>query len=95
VDLAVESGGNVEGSEEGKEVEVGGARVVGLANLPARAAVNASQMYSNNLYGLIEDFWNKDTKAFALKLDDEIIRGCLVTHGGEVCHERIRELMGE
>lgn len=94
VDLAVETGGNVEGSELGKEVEIGGVRVVGLANLPARAAVNASQMYSNNLYGLIEEFWDKNAKAFTLRLDDEIIRGCLVTHAGEVCHERIRPLIG-
>ena len=90
VDLAVESGGNVEGSEAGKEVEVNGVRIVGLANMPGRVAVHSSQMYSSNLGALIESFWDKDQKTFALKLDDEIVRGCLVTHGGAVVNETIK-----
>lgn len=90
VDLAVESGGNVEGSEFGKEVEIHGVRILGYPNLPGRVAIHASQMYSSNLYGLIEDFWNKEQKAFVLKRDDEIIHGCLVTHDGEIVNETIR-----
>jgi NAD(P) transhydrogenase subunit alpha len=89
VDLAVETGGNVEGSVAGEEVDINGVKVVGLANLPARVAVHASQMYSANLCGLIEDFWDKDAKAFVLKRDDEIVRGCLVTDGGAVVNETI------
>ncbi|UCD82620.1 MAG: Re/Si-specific NAD(P)(+) transhydrogenase subunit alpha [Desulfobacterales bacterium] len=91
VDLAVESGGNVAGSEVGKEVEVGGVRIIGLANLPGRVAVNASQMFSSNLYNLVEEFWNPDEKRFELNFEDEIIKGCVITHQGEIVNEMIRE----
>lgn len=86
VDLAVETGGNVEGAVAGKTVEVNGVRIIGIANMPGRVALNASQMYSNNLYNLLEEFWNKETKQFDLKLEDDIIKGCLITHGGAVVH---------
>ncbi|NUM54424.1 MAG: Re/Si-specific NAD(P)(+) transhydrogenase subunit alpha [Candidatus Hydrogenedentes bacterium] len=90
VDLAVETGGNVEGSVAGEEATQNGVRIVGLANLPARVSVHASQMYSSNLGGFIEDFWDKESKSFVLKRDDEIVRGCLVTHGGAVVNETIQ-----
>lgn len=86
VDLAVETGGNVEGAVAGKTVEVNGVRIIGIANMPGRVALNASQMYSNNLYNLLEEFWNKETKQFDLKLEDDIIKGCLITHDGAVVH---------
>jgi len=91
VDLAVESGGNVAGSQVGKEVEVNGVRIIGLANLPGRVAVNASQMFSSNLYNLVEEFWNPDEKRFALNFEDEIVKGCVITHQGEIVNEMIRE----
>ena len=94
VDLAVETGGNVEGVEPGRETEVHGVRLVGLANLQGRAAVHASQMFASNLANLVEHFWDKDAKAFALRTDDEIMKGCLVTHGGDVVHPAIRQALG-
>ncbi|MBM3289311.1 MAG: NAD(P) transhydrogenase subunit alpha [Candidatus Hydrogenedentes bacterium] len=90
VDLAVETGGNVEGSALGREVDVDGVCVIGLANATGRVAVHASQMYSANLAAFVESFWDKDQKAFALKTEDEIARGCLVTHGGAVVNETIK-----
>ncbi len=93
VDLAVETGGNVEGSELDKEVEVGGVKILGLANLPGRVCANASQMYSSNLGALIEHFWDDDKKEMVLDLEDEIIQGCLITHQGEIVHEQIRDLI--
>ncbi len=86
VDLAVESGGNVEGAEAGKTVERNGVKIIGVKNMPAKVALNASQMYSNNLFNLLDEFWNKDTKQFELKLDDEIIQHCLITHAGKIVH---------
>jgi NAD(P) transhydrogenase subunit alpha len=91
VDLAVESGGNVAGSEVGKEVEVGGVRIIGLTNMPGRVAVNASQMFSSNLYNLVEEFWNPEEKQFELNFEDEIVKGCVITHQGEIVNEMIRE----
>jgi NAD(P) transhydrogenase subunit alpha len=91
VDMAIGGGGNVEGAVYGKEIDVNGVRIIGLDNLPAHVAVHASQMYSANLTGLIEHFWNKDTKSFELKLEDEIIKGCLVTHDGKICSEILQK----
>jgi NAD(P) transhydrogenase subunit alpha len=95
VDLAVESGGNVAGSQVGREVEVNGVRIIGLANLPGRVAVNASQMFSSNLYSLVQEFWNPDQKRFELNFEDEIVKGCVITHQGEIVNEMIRKHYGD
>lgn len=84
VDLAVETGGNVEGAVLDQEVDVNGVRILGLANMPGRVAVHASQMYSANLYNFIDEFWDKEQKAVALSLDDDILQSCLVTFNREV-----------
>jgi NAD(P) transhydrogenase subunit alpha len=89
VDLAVESGGNVAGSQVGREVDLNGVRIIGLANLPGEVAVNASQMFSSNLYNLVEESWNTEDKRFELDFEDEIIKGCVITHGGEIVNEMI------
>jgi H+-translocating NAD(P) transhydrogenase subunit alpha len=89
VDLAVESGGNVAGSQVDQEVDVGGVCIIGLGNLPGRVAVNASQMFSSNLYNLVEEFWNTEEKRFDLNFEDEIIKGCVITHQGEIVNEMI------
>ena len=91
VDLAVESGGNVAGSVAGREVDVNGVHIIGLRNLPGSVAVNASQMFSSNLYNLVDEFWDKDEKRFNLNFEDEIIKGCVITHGGEIVNEMIRK----
>jgi len=89
VDLAAETGGNVEGIKLNEVIERNGVKLVGTANLPGRVPLHASQVYASNLVGLIEEFWDKQAKAFVLKLDDEIIRGCLVTHGGKIVNEKL------
>jgi NAD(P) transhydrogenase subunit alpha len=89
VDLAVETGGNVAGSQVGREVEINGVRIIGQTNLPGQVAVNASQMFSSNLYNLVEEFWNPDQKHFEPNLEDEIIKGCLITHKGKIVNEMI------
>ncbi len=90
VDLAVETGGNVEGSRLGETVEIGGVRILGQAPLPALVPLDASQMYSSNLVNLIGHFWNKEEKSFVLKLEDEIIQGCLLTHEGQIRNEQFK-----
>ena len=89
VDLAVEGGGNVAGSQIDQEVDVDGVRIIGLGNLPGRVAVHASQMFSSNLYSLVEEFWNAEEKRFDLNFDDEIIKGCVITHEGQIVNEMI------
>jgi NAD(P) transhydrogenase subunit alpha len=89
LDLAVEGGGNVAGSQLDQEVDVNGVLIIGLGNLPGRVAVHASQMFSSNLYNLVEEFWNTEEKRFDLNFDDEIIKGCVITHQGEIVNEMI------
>ena len=90
IDLAIESGGNVECAQYNEEVEINGVRVIGFANLPGRVAANASDMFSNNITALVEHFWDKSAKALRLDLTNEILKGCVITHAGEVCNEMIR-----
>ena len=91
VDLPIESGGNVEGSVLNQVIEKNGVKIVGLANLPGRVPLSASKLYSTKLLGLIEEFWDKEAKNFVLKLDDEIIKGCLMTHNGQICYQAVKK----
>lgn len=84
VDMAVESGGNVEGSKVNQIVEVDDVQLVGFANLPAKVVTHASEMYSANLFHYFEEFFNTDTREFNLNLDNEIAQASVVTHEGQV-----------
>jgi NAD(P) transhydrogenase subunit alpha len=90
VDMAVESGGNVEGSRPDETVRVNGVSIIGVSNLPSRVPRDASQMYSSNLFNLVSEFWNQEEKSFALDLEDDIIKGCLITHDGAITNESIK-----
>ncbi len=92
IDLAVESGGNVEGSQIDQVIDYNGVKIFGLSNLPGHVARNASDMYSNNLFNFLSHFWDKETNCFQLDLEDEIISKSLVTHNGEVVNALLKEL---
>ncbi len=89
VDLAVESGGNVEGSVAGEIVSVHGVKIIGHRNVPSRLAADASALYSRNVYNLIAAFWDKDAGRVVWTADDEIVKGVTLTRGGAVVHERL------
>lgn len=93
IDLAVESGGNVEGSQPDTDVNQNGVQIYGLGNLPSQVAFNASTMYSNNLTHLLVHFWDKETKKFPIDLQQEILRATVITHQGEIVHETIKNLI--
>ncbi len=95
VDMAVETGGNVEGSEVDKVVEIHGVKVMGLANLPGRVAQTASQMYSANMGNFIDHFWDKEAKKFNLNLEDDIIKGALITHAGALFSETYKSIINK
>ncbi|MYD85723.1 MAG: Re/Si-specific NAD(P)(+) transhydrogenase subunit alpha [Acidobacteria bacterium] len=92
VDMAVESGGNVEGSVLDQVVDVAGVKLISLANLPSGVACNASAMYSANVTHFIDEFWNADEGVFALDPEDEIVSGCVLTRDGAIVNETIRNL---
>lgn len=85
VDLAAEAGGNCVLTEPGRNVVKYGVTICGPANIPALMPLHASVLYSRNLTTFFTTFW-KDG-AFNLDLNDEIIKGCMVTHEGQVTHE--------
>ncbi|MDQ2861063.1 MAG: Re/Si-specific NAD(P)(+) transhydrogenase subunit alpha [Pseudomonadota bacterium] len=89
VDLAVEQGGNVEGARADEVVETGGVKIVGIANLPGRIAADASALYARNLTAFVGLMIDK-TGAVAPDLDDEILKGALIAHGGVVTHPALR-----
>ena len=90
VDLAAETGGNVELTRAGEIIEVGGVTIDGTRNLPSTMPVHASQLYSKNVSTLLLLL----VKDGALKLDftDEIVKGACVTHNGEIVNPRAKEL---
>jgi NAD(P) transhydrogenase subunit alpha len=90
VDTAIETGGNVECSKYNERVEVNRVKIIGFANLPGRVPVHASEMFSNNLGAFIEHFWDKGTNRFQLDLSNLILKGCVVTHSGQICNEVIQ-----
>ena len=89
IDLAVEAGGNVEGSKPGEVVTTAnGVKIVGWTNLPGRIAADASALYARNLVAFL-GLMVKDG-ALTLDLDDEILKAAVVTHGGAVVHEGVK-----
>lgn len=86
VDLAVERGGNVEGSEAGKVVDVEGVKVIGYLNVPGRIAASASLLYAKNLVTFLETMVNKETKALDVNPDDELVKATMLTREGAVVH---------
>ena len=85
VDLAVESGGNVEGSEIGKVVEAGGVKIVGHANVPSRLAPATSSLYARNLLNFV-DLLIDERGELVINEDDDLIKGALITRDGKVVH---------
>lgn len=84
IDMAVDSGGNVEMSKANQEVTFNGIKIFGLSNLASSVAWDASAMYANNLYYLIEHCWNKEAKTLEIDPSDEILKSCLVAFNGKI-----------
>jgi len=87
VDLAVESGGNVEGSVAGEAVVVSGVTIVGYRNVASRLAADASALFSRNLFNFLSAFWDKEQGKPVL--DEEIGDAIRLTQGGKVVNARL------
>jgi NAD(P) transhydrogenase subunit alpha len=90
VDMAAESGGNVEGSVADAIVKSSGVTVIGTGNWANGVAKHATQMYANNVFNLLSEFWSKETNEFALDVEDEVQSGCIITHQGQVINSMIK-----
>ena len=91
VDMAVSSGGNVEGSQMGEIIDIKGVKIIGNSNLPGEVPTHSSQVYANNIYNLIDEFWDEETSSFKYDLNDEILANCLVTHKGNYINASVKE----
>lgn len=91
IDMAVEAGGNCELSEFNKTVEKNGVTIIGEANLPALVATNASELYAKNISTLLLHLATKD--GFKGELDEDITKGCLITHENGLVHQFTKEIL--
>jgi H+-translocating NAD(P) transhydrogenase subunit alpha len=91
VDMAAETGGNVEPSVADEVVDVGGVHVYGPTNLASAVPTDASRMYARNLITLLQRA--RDGAGLTIDTDDEIFGECTITHRGEVVHTRSRQLL--
>jgi len=91
VDLAADTGGNVEGSVAGTAVQVGGVQVWGGSNVPSQMPGPASRLYAQNILNLLTLMTGDD--GFAPDFDDEIVSSTCVTRAGEITHAPTRELL--
>lgn len=98
VDLAAESGGNVEGSVPGEEVAVptpggGTVRLVGMKDAPSTMPADASRLYSKNVANLLALMLSEGE--VRPDLDDEVVAGTCLTHDGAVLHGPTAQLLGD
>jgi len=93
VDMAVGTGGNVEGSVPNETIDLNGVKIVGNTNLPGELPYHSSQVYSSNIFNLIDEFWNEKEKQLNLDITDEILSICLVSHEKEYINKTIKEIM--
>ncbi|GAB5468127.1 MAG: hypothetical protein Kilf2KO_11570 [Rhodospirillales bacterium] len=93
VDLAVETGGNVEGARPGEVVDRDGVKIVGHRNVPGRLAAVASQLYARNLFNFLSLFIDKE-KGLQIDWEDQVVTGTLVTKEGAVAHEGVATAIG-
>ena len=93
VDLAAANGGNCVYTEADETVVEDRVTIIGSTNLPAEMPVNASQLYSKTISGMIEEFL--EDGAFTPNFDDDIFDGACLTHDGEIRNDRVRGLVEE
>ncbi|MGF1562829.1 MAG: Re/Si-specific NAD(P)(+) transhydrogenase subunit alpha [Geminicoccaceae bacterium] len=91
VDLAVESGGNVEGTQPAKVVDVNGVTLVGYVNTPSRLAPATSLLFAKNLLNFTNLLVDKESKSLKVNHEDDLIKGTLLTENGQIVHAAFQE----
>jgi len=92
VDMAAETGGNVEGTVAGEKTWINDVLVIGPTHIASRMPVHASEMYAKNLFNFISPFIKDGV--LALDWEDEVMAGCCLTHAGELRHAGVRQALG-
>ena len=89
-DMAVESGGNVEGSQPDEIIIRNGVKIIGISNLASKVAGHASLALSNNYNNWITDFFDEEKSKINFDFDDEIIQSSVLVYDGEIKNERFK-----
>ena len=92
IDMAVESGGNVEGSKLDEIVDINGVKLIGMGNLPSQVAGHASEMFASNLFEYLNEFLGEEPGTVNLNVEDEILDASIVVRSGDVVNERLKEI---
>ena len=92
VDLSVEQGGNCTLTEFNKIVVKHNVTVIGTVNLPGKLPVHASQLYARNMLNIL-NLLAPDKKEIKLDMEDEIIKGAMITHNAEVTNKNVKEAL--
>ncbi|MCW5748953.1 MAG: NAD(P)(+) transhydrogenase (Re/Si-specific) subunit alpha, partial [Alphaproteobacteria bacterium] len=90
LDMAVEQGGNCPLSEFGTTVVRHNVKIIGPANLPAGLATDASALFARNLLNFITPLVDKETRTLKISMEDEVVKGALVTQGGALVHPSLK-----
>ncbi len=90
VDMAVEQGGNVVGSELNKTIEKHGVTIIGEGNIPSLLPMNASDLYAKNIQTLLLHL--AESKGFKWEMEEEITKGSLIVHKGQAVHPSVKKL---
>ncbi len=90
IDLAVDSGGNVEGVAKDQETNVNGVKIIGFRNIISKVALDASEMFSSNISSLVEEIWDEKSHAFVLNHDNDILKSALITHKGNIVNPKFQ-----
>ena len=93
VDMAVESGGNCALSELNATVIKHDVSIIGESNIPSLVSVNASALYAKNISTLLLHLATKD--GFKWEIEEDITKGCLITHKGELIHPFTKGLLNK
>ncbi len=92
IDLAIETGGNVEGSVADKVANLKGVKVFAPSNILSNIANDASQLFAKNIYNFLGILWDKENKKINLNFEDELIDKSALTHAGKIHHAMFKNL---
>ena len=90
VDLAAESGGNIEGSEAGKIISKDGVTIIGCKDINSELSETCSNLYAKNLWNFLSPHIDKEKKEIVLDFEDETVAGTLITKDGAIVHEKLK-----
>ena len=79
--------------DSNETIDIDGVRIVGNTNLPGELPFHSSQVYSSNIFNLIDEFWKEEDKKLNIDTSDEILSICLVSHEKEFINKTIKEIM--